>query len=161
MKDLFKSALDIEGSWSARQIKQAKSKRSKGSKGKPQDFSLVHTFCAEDYNLTAIWYSNGTLQLCGTYADLVKNEISALIRTKASGEHDREILSKVAKLENNLAKLRKLVFELRDDKLDSKQLDSATERTDQPKLTSFFKPVSSEVHELATNRIEYKTWKGD
>ena len=75
LKDLFKSALDIEGSWSARQLKQAKSKR---SKGKPQDANLVHTFCATDYNLTVIWHSNGTLQLQGTYADTVKNEIMLL-----------------------------------------------------------------------------------
>ena len=94
---------------------------------------MVHTFCATDYNLTAIWYCNGTLQLQGTYADTVKNEINALIRSKTSGEPDREILFKVAKLENDLSKLRKLVLEVRDDKLDSEQLDSVTERTDQPK----------------------------
>ena len=158
LKNLFKSALDIEGSWSIRQLKQAKSKR---SKGKPQDADLVHTFCATDYNLTAIWCSNGTLQLQGTYADTVKNEISALIRSKTSGEPDRETLSKVAKLENDLLELRKLVLELRDDKFYSEQLVSVTERTDQPKITDFFKPVSPEVHELATNRAEYKTWKGD
>ena len=45
LKDLFKSALDIEGSWSTRQLKQAKSKR---PKGKPQDSNLVYTFCAAD-----------------------------------------------------------------------------------------------------------------
>ena len=88
-----------------------------------------------------IWYSNGTLLSQGTYADTVKNEISALIRTKTSGEPDREILSKVAKLENDLSKLRKLVLELRDDKLDSEQLHSVKERTDQSKITDFFKPV--------------------
>ena len=103
LKDFFKSALDIEGSWSARQLKQAKSRR---SKGKPQDANLVHTFCATDYNLTAIWYSNGTLQLQETYADTVKNEINALIRSKTSREPDRETLSKVAKLENDLLGLR-------------------------------------------------------
>ena len=127
MKDFFKSALDTKGSWSARQLKKAKSKR---SKGKPQDSNLVHAFCATNYNLTAIWYSDGTLQLQETYADTVKNEINALIRSKTSGEPDREILSKVAKLENDLSKLRKLVLVLRDDKLDSEQLDSVTERTD-------------------------------
>ena len=129
-----------------------KTSQSKRSKGKPQDANLVHTFCATDYNLTAIWYSNGTLQLQGTYADTVKNEINALIRSKTSGEPDRETLSKVAKLENDLLELRKLVLELRDDKLYSEQLGSVTERTDQPKITDFYKPVSPEVHELATNR---------
>ena len=113
---------------------------------------MVHTFCATDYNLTAIWYSNGTLQLQGTYADTVENKISALIRSKTSGEPNREILSKVAKLKNDLSKLRKLVLELRDDKLDLEQLDSVTEHPDQPKITDFFKPVSPEVQELASNR---------
>ena len=68
------------------------------------------------------------------------------------GEPDREVSSKVDKLENDLLKLRKLALELRDDKLDSQQLDSVTERTDQRKITNFFKPVSPEVHELPTNR---------
>ena len=48
--------------------------------------------------------------------------------------------------------LRKLVLELRDDKLCSEQLVSVTEHTDQSKITDLFKPVSPEVHELATNR---------
>ena len=122
---------------------------------------MVHTFCATDYNLTAIWYSNVTLQLQRTNADTVKNEINALIRSNTSGEPERETLSKVVKLENYLLELRKLVLELRDDKLYSEQPISVTERTDQPKITDFFKPVSREVHELTTNRAEYKTWKGD
>ena len=100
---------------------------------------MVHTFCATDYNPMAIWYFDGTLQLQGTYADTVKNEINVLIRTKTSGEPDREILSKVAKLENDLAKL---VLELRDDKLDSEQLDLVTEHTDLPKITFFQAGVS-------------------
>ena len=157
LKDFFKSSLEIEGSWSARQLKQAKSKR---SKGKPQDANLVHTFCATHYNLTAIWYSDETLQLQGTYADTVKNEINALIRSKTSGEPEKETLSKVVKLEDDLLELRKFVLELREDKLYSEQLVSVTERTDQPKITDFFKPVFPEVHERTTNRAEYKTWKG-
>ena len=51
-----------------------------------------------------------------------------------------------------MSKLGKLVLELRGDKLDSEQIVLVTERTDQPKITDFFKPVSPKVHELATNR---------
>ena len=77
-----------------------------------------------------------------------------VIRSKTSGEPERETLSKVVKLENDLLELRKLVPELRDDKLHSEQLVSVTERTDHPKITDFFKPVSREVHERQTYNIQ-------
>ena len=70
------------------------------------------------------------------------------LRVSQTGRYYLKLLNS----QNDLSKLGKLVLQLRGDKLDSEQLVLVTERTDQPKITDFFKPVSPKVHELATKR---------
>ena len=105
LKDFFSLALEIEGSWSQRQLK---------SSGKGKKPKYVHTFCALTGDMKAIWHANGTLQFQGTEADSVKKEVVQLLEGKISRSiKENDIPLKVISIQEDVSKLWEVMVNLR------------------------------------------------
>ena len=163
IKDFFSLALEIEGSWSQRQLK---------SSGKGKKPKYVHTFCALTGDMKAIWHANGTLQFQGTEADSVKKEVIQLLEGKISRDiKENDIPLKVISIQEEVSKLWEVMVNLRTElrrTLSSTSPDNGFNMTNtvdltvnsdmdknQKKITDFFPSITREQNRNSiSNRLE-------